>query len=664
MDRSGNFEASGSAEGRYRLLVESISDYAIYMLDPNGVIANWNAGAQRFKGYLAEEIVGENFARFYSAEDQEAGVPRRNLERAATTGRFEEEGWRYRKDGSRFWASVVIDRIIGPSGEIVGFAKVTRDLSERRAQEELLRRSQEQFRLLVKGVTDYALYMLDLQGNVASWNAGAERIKGYREAEIIGQHFSRFYGDEERAAGEPERNLEVARTTGSVEREGWRYRNDGSRFWAHVIIDAIHDDSGSLVGYAKVTRDITQQRSAREELERAQEALRHSQKMEAVGQLTGGLAHDFNNILAGISGSLELMQTRLAQGRTGDLDRYLSGAQGAAKRAAGLTQRLLAFSRRQTLDPKPTDLNRLIGGMQELVERSVGPTVKVECVAAGGLWGSFVDQGQLENALLNLCLNARDAMPDGGKLTIETGNRWMDESAAKQRGLQRGQYVSLCVSDTGTGMSMEVIERAFDPFFTTKPTGQGTGLGLSMVYGFAGQSDGAVRIYSELGRGTTVCIYLPRFNGDATAVTEVPDTLTAPRSSEHETILLVDDEPLVRMVATEILAELGYNVLEAEDGPSALNVLKSDRTIDLLVTDVGLPNGMNGRQLADVARGQRPTLQVLFITGFAENAVLNHGHLDPGMHVMTKPFASEHFARRIKELVENSKQEVSRPPVR
>ncbi len=388
------------------------------------------------------------------------------------------------------------------------------------------------------------------------------------------------------------------------------------------------------------------------ELMRAEEQLRHSQKMEAVGQLTGGLAHDFNNLLAGISGSLELMQTRLAQGRIADLDRYLTAAQGAAKRAAGLTQRLLAFSRRQTLDPKPAALNRLVSGMQDLITRSVGPMIAVETALAGGLWATFVDTGQLENALLNLCLNARDAMPEGGKLTIETANRWFDERAARQRGLAPGQYVSLCVSDTGTGMSSDVIERAFDPFFTTKPIGQGTGLGLSMVHGFAGQSGGTARIYSEVGKGTMICIYLPRHVGEAGhEEEEETDTATAEPAAGSASILVVDDDPLVRMVAVEILQELGYRVLEAGDGPSAMRILNTGQPIDLLITDVGLPGGMNGRQLADAVRVSRPELRVLFITGYAENAVLNHGHLEHGMQVMTKPFLSDAFGRRVRDLL-------------
>lgn len=452
-------------------------------------------------------------------------------------------------------------------------------------------------------------------------------------------------------------------------------RADGNYYWleANGRVDLAADGSASK--FPGVLLDIEGRRAVEAERDRAaaelraltetleqrveertsallhaEEALRQSQKMEAVGQLTGGLAHDFNNILAGIGGSLDLMKTRLAQGRIADIDRYLTGAQGAVKRAAGLTQRLLAFSRRQTLDPKPSDLNRVIAGMHDLITRSVGPGIQVETAAAGGLWTAFVDVGQLENALLNLCINARDAMPDGGKLTVETSNRWLDDRTAKARGVEPGQYVSMCVSDTGTGMSKDVIARAFDPFFTTKPTGQGTGLGLSMVYGFAGQSGGAARIYSEVGKGTMICIYLPRHLGDDLADDILLVDVPAPASSGQATVLVVDDEPLVRMVAVEILDELGYSVLEAEDAPSALKILKARPDIDLLITDVGLPNGMNGRQLADAVRADRPDLPVLFVTGYAENAVLNHGHLERGMQVLTKPFASDVFARRVAEL--------------
>ena len=383
------------------------------------------------------------------------------------------------------------------------------------------------------------------------------------------------------------------------------------------------------------------------ELARAQEALVQSQKMEAVGQLTGGIAHDFNNLLTGIAGSLELMGTRVAQGRHKDLDRYIVAAQGAARRAAALTHRLLAFSRRQTLDPRPTDANRLVADMEELIRRTVGPAITVEVVGAAGLWATRIDPNQLENALLNLCINARDAMPDGGRLTIETANRWLDDRAARDRDLAPGQYVSLCVSDTGAGMTPEVIARAFDPFFTTKPLGHGTGLGLSMTYGFVRQSGGQVRIYSEPGQGALVCLYLPRHRGPADGATEQTELAGAPRAEQGETVLVVDDEPTVRMLVTEVLEELGYAAIEAPDGASGLRVLQSGVRVDLLITDVGLPGGMNGRQMADAARRSRPELKVLFITGYAENAAVGNGHLEPGMHLLTKPFAMDTLASRI-----------------
>ena len=398
-------------------------------------------------------------------------------------------------------------------------------------------------------------------------------------------------------------------------------------------------------------RDITAEKEAADALAVSEEALRQAQKMEAVGQLTGGLAHDFNNILAGIGGSLELMQTRLVQGRIGELDRYLAAALGATRRAAGLTHRLLAFSRRQTLDPKPTNLNRLVSGMEELIRRSMGPEIAVETVAAVGLWSTLVDGGQLENALLNLSLNARDAMPQGGQLTIETGNRWIDDRSGRERDLPPGQYVSLCVSDTGTGMTPEVAARAFDPFFTTKPTGQGTGLGLSMVYGFARQSGGQVRIYTELAKGTMVCIYLPRHFSESDEAASDATSTDAPRAVEGNTVLVVDDEALVRLFVTEVLQELGYATLEAADALIGLEILKSDARIDLLITDVGLPKGMDGRQLATAARQLRPDLKVLFITGYAENALLNHGHLERGMHVMTKPFSMDALAVRLRDMI-------------
>jgi PAS domain S-box-containing protein len=397
-------------------------------------------------------------------------------------------------------------------------------------------------------------------------------------------------------------------------------------------------------------RDITEEKAAEAELALAQEALRQAQKMEAIGQLTGGIAHDFNNLLAGISGSLELLERRLAQGRLAGVERYIGAAQTSARRAAALTQRLLAFSRRQTLDPKPTDVNRLIAGMEELVRRTGGPGVKLEVVGAGGLWVTEIDPSQLENAVLNLCINARDAMPHGGRITIETANKWLDQRAARERELPPGQYISLCVTDTGTGMTPAVIAQAFDPFFTTKPIGQGTGLGLSMIHGFVRQSGGQVRIYSELGKGTTVCLYLPRFAGEIPA--DETDTPPVADPGHGETVLVIDDDPSVRMVLIEVLREAGYVTLEAADGPTGLKILQSDVRVNLLITDVGLPGGMNGRQVADAARVARPGLKVLFVTGYAENAAIGHGHLDPGMHVIAKPFVMAELGMKVREMIE------------
>jgi len=414
----------------------------------------------------------------------------------------------------------------------------------------------------------------------------------------------------------------------------------------------LSDASSSQRGAYQFVYDVTERLHEQQRLKIAEESLRQSQKMEAIGQLTGGIAHDFNNLLTGISGSLELLQARVMQGRLTEIDRYVAAAQSASKRASALTHRLLAFSRRQTLEPRPTDVNRLVMGMEELIGRSVGPHIDVEVVTAPGLWSTLIDPPQLENALLNLCINARDAMPNGGRITIETANKWIDERTGLERDLLPGQYLSLCVSDSGCGMTPEVISRAFEPLFTTKPLGEGTGLGLSMVYGFVRQSGGQVRIYSEIDYGTTMCLYLPRHYGDGVEE-QLDDSL---EDSAHaqcgETVMIVDDEPIVRMLVSEVLEDLGYIAIEAAEGASALKQLQSDMRIDLLVTDVGLPGGMNGRQLADAARLSRPDLKVLFITGYAENSVIGNGHLEPGMRVLTKPFTIDALATRIREMTE------------
>ena len=582
---------------------------------------------------------------------------------AGRSQRFTDLPWKLGTDrgAADTWFTFSYSRVLDVEGEVTGLFIFTNETTARVLADRALARSQDELRTLNETLeaqvvertaerdrlwetSPHLMLVADFKGFFRRINPAWTSMLGYTEEELIGHHVNEFViGDDHH---ETVAAYEFAAAGGKPQIEN-RYRHKDGTIRHISWVAAPAGDMTYATG-----RDMTAERAAADALRRTEEHLRQAQKMEAVGQLTGGLAHDFNNLLTGVTGSLELLQTRIAQGRIKDVDRYVNSAQGAARRAAALTHRLLAFSRRQTLDPKPTDVNRLVRGMEELIRRTVGPEITVEpSVGAAGLWPTLVDPGQLENALLNLCINARDAMPDGGKITIETGNRWLDERTARDCDLPHGQYVSLCVSDTGTGMTPEVIAKAFDPFFTTKPIGMGTGLGLSMIYGFARQSGGQVRIYSEIGQGTMVCLYLPRHLGEAEAAELAPELADAPRAKEGQTVLVVDDEPTVRMLVTEVLEDLGYRAIEAADGAAGLQVLQSNVRIDLLVTDVGLPGGMNGRQVADAARMARPDLKVLFITGYAENAVLSHGHLDPGMHVLTKPFAMEALANRIKDLI-------------
>jgi len=512
-----------------------------------------------------------------------------------------------------------------------------------RARSDQLRESEDRFRLVIEAATDYAIFMLDERGTIATWNAGAKRIKGYDAAEIIGEHFSRFYREEDRLAGMPEKMLANAARSGKLETEGWRVRKDGTLFWASVTIATIRDPAGELLGFAKITRDLTEQRNTEEQL-------RQAHKMEAIGQLTGGVAHDFNNLLTVISGNLESILRRLPEGAS-DLERPANAALHGAMRAAVLTQRLLAFARRQALEPKSLSINDLMTGMSEMLRRTLGETIVVETVLTAGLWPAFVDANQLESAALNLAINARDAMPEGGKLTIETANVYFDDDYAAAADVPAGQYVGLFVSDTGVGMSSDTMSKAFDPFFTTKEVGQGTGLGLSQVYGFIRQSGGHVRIYSEIGTGTTIKIYLPRHHSTENRIDDQAMTAPIPRAQE-ETILVVEDDPDVRSFTVEMLGELGYRVIAAPDGQTALRLLDANRDIVLLFTDVGLPGGMNGRQLADEVRRRRADLKILFTSGYARNAIVHHGRLDPGVELLVKPFTFASLAAKIRRVLD------------
>jgi PAS domain S-box-containing protein len=506
-----------------------------------------------------------------------------------------------------------------------------------------LAETERRFHLLIDAVTDYAIFMLDTAGNVVSWNPGAERIKGYSSAEIIGHHFSRFYTEDDRQIGLPRTALATAERTGKYEAEGWRCRKDGTTFMANVVINAIRDASGRLLGFAKITRDITEKKAAEEQL-------RQAQKMEAVGQLTGGVAHDFNNLLTVIMGNLEHLDRILQPAQS--TQRIIAAALRAASRAALLTHRLLAFSRRQPLMPEVLWANKLVAGISELLRRTLGESILIETVLAGGLWPTLADGNQLENALINLAINARDAMPEGGKLTIETANTHLDEAYARMHEeVQPGQYVGIFVTDTGAGMARETVAHAFEPFFTTKEIGQGTGLGLSQVYGFIKQSGGHVKIYSEVGEGTTVKLYLPRYRGAENVVDERPETYQLPRG-RSELVLVVEDDPDVRDYTVEMVGDLGYSVLSAPDGASALRLLDSHRQVSLLFTDVGLPGGMNGRQLAEQALRRQPRLKVLYTTGYARNAIVNQGRLDPAVEVVFKPFTYSDLATKIRHVLE------------
>ncbi len=510
-----------------------------------------------------------------------------------------------------------------------------------------LEESERQFRILVEGVIDYAIYMLDPSGTIVSWNPGAERIKGYSREEAVGSHFSRFYTEEDRGNGVPWNALNTAERLGKYEAEGWRVRKDGTQLWASIVINAIRGSDGKVIGFAKVTRDLTERRAM-------EERSRQSQKMEGIGQLTGGVAHDFNNLLTIVIGNLEALQRHLQDSSPdiGTLRRSVENAMRGARRGESLTQRLLAFSRQQPLDPKSVDVGRLVTGMSDLLRRTLGEHVSVETVLAGGLWRAHADPNQLEVAVLNLAVNARDAMRSGGKLTVETANMHLDERyAATQAEVLPGQYVMLAVTDNGTGMPSDVKARAFDPFFTTKDIGQGTGLGLSQVYGFVKQSRGHVKIYSEVGEGTTVKIYLPRFHAQAEEVTE-ETVRPVVRGTRHETILVVEDDEDVRTYSTDTLRDLGYIVLEAPSGLAALKILESHPDVSILFTDIGLPGGMNGRQLADEVRKQRPDLKVLFTTGYARNAIVHEGRLDPGVELLTKPFTQAALSEKLRDILD------------
>lgn len=639
-------------DDRYRLLVDAITDYAIYMLDVHGNVTSWNPGAQRFKGYHPDEIIGQHFSRFYTAAEREKGTPSRALLEATETGRFEQEGWRVRKDGAEFWAHVVIDPIRTAAGELIGFAKITRDLTERKAAEDTLRRSEEQFRVLVEGVTDYAIYMLDARGVVTNWNAGAQRIKGYQPNEIIGRHFSVFYTDEDRAAGEPDVALATASERGSFEKEGWRVRKDGSRFMAHVVIDPIRDPGGELIGFAKITRDVTERNQTQKSLEQAREALFQSQKMEAIGQLTGGIAHDFNNLLAAVIGSLELVQRRTPYDPR--VTPLLENAMQGAQRGAVLTQRMLAFARKQELKLEPVDVGSLVRGMMAFLDRTLGPNIEVSLHFPAGLPRVQTDPVQLETALMNLAVNARDAMPGGGTITVTaTSNRRRVSPDAAA-----GDFVRLTVADTGEGMDEDTLARALDPFFTTKGVGKGTGLGLSMVHGLAAQSGGCLELRSTIGVGSQVDLWLPVAPVGADPVAMRDHVPGVSRRGRRLVILAVDDDSLVLINTAAMLDDLGHDVVTASSGKEGLVVLKSRPGIDLVICDEVMPH-MTGSQFASAVAKIHPDLPFVIASGYAP--VGAGEDVSGGLLKLAKPFSQADLALVVHQALESSEHRTHPP---
>jgi PAS domain S-box-containing protein len=621
------------SERRFRLLVEGIIDYAIYMLDPTGIVTNWNAGARRIKGYEAAEVIGQHFGMFYLPEDRAAGLPARSLNTAREKGKFEAEGWRQRKDGTKFLASVVIDAIYD-DGQLIGFAKVTRDITERNKAADALKESERNFRLLINGVTDYALYMLDPNGIVTNWNAGGQRIKGYSPEEIIGQHFSRFYSDADRAAGRPARALQIARENGRYEEEGWRIRKDGTFFWASVVIDPILDDEGRLLGFAKITRDISERRESQQNMEKIQRQLAESQKLDALGQLTGGVAHDFNNLLMIITGSLHTLK-KIAGDDAKSL-RAVEAIETASQRGAALTRQLLTFARRQSVNPQAIDLGERLDSIREVLDSGLGGFVKLHIEVEDDIWPITVDSAEFETALVNLVINARDAMPKGGSVTVRASNVDADE------GTQTADHVAIEVRDTGMGIPPDIVGKIFDPFFTTKAIGKGTGLGLSQVHGFAHQAGGTLAVTSELGKGTVFTICLPR---SGVVVAPVEHEVSSIGSG---TVLLVEDNPDVATASTGLLEQLGYAVRWVSDAETALKEIADDG-IDLVLSDIVMPGKLDGLGLARAIRLKHPGLPILLATGYSEAAQSAQADFP----ILRKPYQIHELSRALSNLEHN-----------
>ena len=638
---SAGAEQANSAE--LGALVDQVTDYALFGLDSAGIITAWNEGSRALFGISTADAVGQPFARVFSAVERANGLPDTILAEARDLGRYEGESFRQHTDGSDFWCICFVTVLRGPNGEVDGYVCTFRDATARRAAADALRESERQFRLLVAGVTDYALYMLDPNGVITSWNAGAERIKGYKADEIIGHHYSKFFTAPDRENGIPLRALSTALKEGRYEAEGWRVRKDGTLFWANAIIDSIRDERGKLIGFAKITRDITERRDAQLALQKSQEQLAQSQRLEALGMLTGGIAHDFNNLLMIVGGQTQILKRRAEDQK--DV-RALEAIEMATATGAKLTRQLLAFSRRQPLNSVVVDLRQRIPACRELLDTTLGGIVDLDIkVDDDRLWPVEVDPAELELALVNLAVNARDAMPRGGRLTVAAHNEVLQgrDPAVPLK----GNFVALVVTDTGMGIPPEVLPRIFEPFFTTKPLGKGSGLGLSQVYGFSTQSGGGVVVESDTGRGTTVTMYLPRASAPA-ATTEAPTAQIS--GAGNGTILVVEDNAEVAKVSSMLLEQIGYSVIVAANAEAALDELRDDRRVDLVFTDVVMPGEINGLKLANLIHERYPDLPILLTTGYSNAAEIAHRQFP----ILRKPYQVSALADAVNAAIATS----------